>query len=276
LQAYVYNRGEQLRREQQEELDRNRRRQEQYLIQNGVDPSKIHLPVKRVRIEDEFAVFVGGYPDMESASKELANIKKLPPPKSVPQDKILQATFDTTGTGAMPKEEWKAVNTFSKSMVLPNPTVPVSREDANKPDPFWKELNSGESYSLLKCSKPWTLAVKEFHGGVVIQSQTESTSFMDKLFGGKKSGEALNASAVNAHNLAEVLHKMGFDSYVLHTRTSSIVTIGAFDRPDDSKMETLRQVLHKERMRFASNDPRFPQGMDLFAQPPPMPVPRFN
>jgi len=272
LHAYVYNRGEQLRREQQEELDLKRRQQEQTLIENGVDPSKIHLPVKRVRIEDEFAVFVGGFADMAGAAKELAKIKKLPPPRSVPQDKIVQATFDPSGTGQKPKEEMKTVNTFSKSMVLPNPTVPISRAD-DKPDPFWKELNADESYSLLKCRKPWTLAVKEFQGDVVLQAQNAPTGFMEKLFGGKKPGESLNASAATAHNLAKALHEQGFEAYVLHTRTSSIVTVGGFDLADDPKMQIMHEKVTKS-YRFESKDPRF-KGLELFAQPRPMPVPRY-
>ena len=41
----------------------------------------------------------------------------------------------------------------------------------------------------------------------------------------------LNASARQAHEVADVLKKMKFDPYVLHTEHCSYVCVGAFDRP---------------------------------------------
>jgi hypothetical protein len=55
----------------------------------------------------------------------------------------------------------------------------------------------------------------------------------------------LEASGQNAHNLAEVLHNppLGFESYVLHLRGGSIVTIGGFDSPDDPRMREVEKAL---------------------------------
>src|SRR6516164_11351396 len=42
LPAYLYNRGAEERREQMQEIQEKRRRQEDYLRQNGVDPANVH------------------------------------------------------------------------------------------------------------------------------------------------------------------------------------------------------------------------------------------
>ena len=86
-----------------------------------------------------------------------------------------------------------------------------------------------------------------------------------------KAPDTLGASAVNAHNLAEVLkkalpHGLGLDAYVLHMRTGSLVTIGGFDRKDDPQMQTVQQVL--------VNRLRYDQRVALLPQPFAIEVPR--
>ena len=276
LNAFFFNRADEERRQQDAELAARRRAREAYLRQIGANPAEIHLPVRRVRIEDQYAVLVGGFKDMDEARRELERIKKLPPPRSVPKDVVYEAPVDASAKGA--KDQRREVNPFTRGLVVPNPTVPTAHL-ANKPDPFWKELNADESFSLLRCKKPWTLAIKEFHGAVVVQPQTAPSGFLEKLFGGKV-GEQLSASAQNAHNLAEALRKtdalrqMGVEAYVLHTRGSSVVTVGAFDRPDDPRMAEVESVL-STKVKFYSKDERCPAGVELFIPPRPMPVPQF-
>jgi hypothetical protein len=158
------------------------------------------------------------------------------------------------------------VNTFELSFVARNPTVPVERH-ADKNDPFLKELNAGETYSLLKCRKPWTLVIATFQGVSIIEPDTKKGSFLTKLLPGK-APETLSASAMNAHNLAQALRTkpLGLDAYVLHMRAGSLVTIGGFDRKDDPQMQTIQQVL-------ASNL-QYGQKVALLAQPFAIEVPR--
>src|SRR2546426_7887946 len=85
---------------------------------------------------------------------------------------------------------------------------------------FMKKLNADEPYSLLKCGKPWTLAIASFEGGTVLKDRDNSGSFLDKLLG-RDGGERLSAAALNAHKLAEALHEdrqLRLETYVLHTR----------------------------------------------------------
>jgi hypothetical protein len=272
LPAYLFNRGEELRREQDREVAERRRERQEYLRRQGINPEGVPIRVPRARIEDQYAVLVGGYKDMESARKELERIKKLPTPKSVPADEILQTSADETGK--KPKEQRTAVNPFGTSFVARNPSIPVTREANAKADPFLKQLNAGESRSLLKCKQPVTLLVREFHGATVYQPKDSSGGFMDKLFG-SKGGEQLSAAADNANSLAEALNKAGFpEVYVLHTRNSSIVTVGAFARPDDPKLEQTRQTLIN-RFKIGTSDNRMGPNFDLIGHPTPIPVPQL-
>jgi hypothetical protein len=272
LPAYLFNRGEELRREQQREVDARRREKEDYLRRQGIDPTGLPIRIPRARIEDQFAVLIGGYRDMDAAHKELERIKKLPAPRSVPADTLLQKEPDQT-PGKPAPEQRTAVNPLGNAFVTHNPTVPVARAEA-QPDPFLKQLNAGEPRSLLKCKQPWTLMVKEFYGAMAIQPVGTSGSFLDKLFS-DKTGEQLSAAASNAHNLAEALEKCGFkEVYVLHTRNSSIVTVGGFAGPDDRRIEQVRQMLIS-RFKFATNDARAGSGADLIGDPVPVAVPRL-
>ncbi|HEV3119846.1 MAG TPA: hypothetical protein VGY58_22490, partial [Gemmataceae bacterium] len=60
LPAYLFNRGAELRREQEEELQRKRIQQKEYLERMGLKPD-MPLRLPRVRIEDQYAVLVGGF-----------------------------------------------------------------------------------------------------------------------------------------------------------------------------------------------------------------------
>src|SRR5260370_40931408 len=88
LPSFVYNRGDAERRQMQEELDRKRRQQEEAIRQQGLQPG-IPLPVRRVRVQEQCAVLIGGYKDIDAARNALEKIKKLPNPKSVEADELI-------------------------------------------------------------------------------------------------------------------------------------------------------------------------------------------
>jgi hypothetical protein len=264
LPAYVFNRGAELRREQQEEVQRKRQQQKEYLERMGLHPD-MPLRLPTVRIDEQCAVLVGGYPDIDSAHKKLQEIKKLQPPTSVPPDILTIDVVRPTGSDKKNESHRAPINPFVNSFVARNPALPVQREPEDKPDPFWKELNAGESYSVLKCPKAWTLAIKDYQSTVVVQPASAPTNFLEKLLG-NNAGAQLNAQAMNAHQLAEVLRKVGFEAYVLHTRGCSVVTVGAFDNPDDPRIAQAARALQAMQL----------QNIELFPKPMPMKVPRFD
>jgi hypothetical protein len=263
IAAYLFNRGSEQRRLQQEELQRKRAEQKAYLEKMGLQPDiPLRLPI--VRIEDQYAVLVGGFRDMDAAHRELNRIKKLQPPRSVPRDIVTQ---DPQGVAAQKAKAQKmAVNPFTNSFVVANPTIPTTHTNAFEPDPLWKKMNADETFSLLNCRRPWTLAIKEYQATAVIEPASANGSLFDKLIG-NNGAQQLAANAMNAHNLAEGLHKLGFEVYVLHTRSSSIVTIGGFDSPSDPRMPSVGRAIKSLQL-----GPR----LDLFPEPLPMPVPKIR
>jgi hypothetical protein len=80
----------------------------------------------------------------------------------------------------------------------------------------------------------------------------------------------LARTAMQAHELARWLRtkEVGFDAYVLHTRHSSIVTVGAFTGPDDPKMEQTAELIR----RFKGVTKQGVPTIQLLAEP--MEVPR--
>jgi hypothetical protein len=176
------------------------------------------------------------------------------------------------------------VNPLSRGFVTHNPTVPMEKVEKPKVDPAWKELNAPESFSLLKNPKNWTLVVREYTAPSSLEQSTptSATSLMGRTnMTNYKPGEALMAAGLQAHALAEFLRdkRIGLDAYVLHTRTSSIVTVGAFDSPDDPDLQRTKRRL--EALSFRA-DPRASttaaiksDPIGLIPHPLPMEVPHF-
>ncbi len=269
LQAFIYNRGAEERRKQAEEWEKLKQ--------------QFHgAPVRRrtVRIPDTYAVLVGGLGDQKAASDYLPRIRALPLPQLKleghpdvqPYDLMIQEEIDPRTK--KPVRNWAPVNPFHTAMVVRNPLVPHSGPAKPRWDPFWKKLNADEEYSLLKNPKQYTLLVKEYLGTRTIQQPTKSSSFLDILgLGGSKEGEGLAGCAAQAHELARFLRlpQLGFRAYVLHTRNSSVVTVGEFSGPDDPELERLQRQL--ANLRFGTqNGQEDPIG--LLPTPLPIEVPR--
>jgi len=280
MPAYIFNRGAEERRRYQEELDRAQQ-------QTSLIPG---LRRRRIRVDEQIAVLVGGYPNMESARKALETIKKLPVPQlklasgrpaldtmfvvreqvEKPQSKGLFVTQVNHTPPAVVQQE--KINPFQTAFVTPNPTLPPGQQGP-RVDPLWWKLNEGNEYSLLECQKPWTLVVKQYSGAKSLVSQeTTGSSFLGKMIpGGNKAGEALDAGARTAVSLAKTLRQLNFSAYVLHTRTSSFVTIGGFNGPNDPDLQRVRQQLAALQQQFNTyhSDPFM-----LYPNPVPMEVPR--
>ena len=86
--------------------------------------------------------------------------------------------------------------------------------------------------------------------------------------GGTKDGEALDAAAQQAHELAKFLRQpaLGFTAWVLHTRYSSVVCVGGFDGPGDAECQRLQRQI--ANLRFQAKNGVDPIGL----MPTPMPV----
>jgi hypothetical protein len=265
LQGYVYCRGSEERKQLQEELDRWQKEH----------PG---LP-RRKRVahmgEEQYAVLLGGFRDIDAANAELKKVRKMDAPNiHLKSGKPALDTYDVYEQSQQGKGyELKryAVNPFHTAFVIRNPTVPREQRPVAKFDPLWKKLNAEEPRSLYKCPKPWTLAVQEYVGTQVIMPANATGGFLEKLgFNDNNLGKRLDASAGMAQGLCDMLRELKFKSYVLHTRNSSVVTVGEFDSPTDPNLLRVQDQLS----HFSFKDKQGHEAVKLFAKAQPMEVPR--
>ncbi len=259
LPAYVVNYGDEERRKQQQELEQFRKQFPDY-----------QGPIRRTRIQEQCMVVIGGYKDIDAAHRALVDVKKLPAPSSEKLMAVLAQARPSQKVGEDHQAllEGTFVNPFLSCFAVRNPTVVQERKVDNKNDPFLKKLNAHETFSLLQCKKPWTLIVATYQGMHTIQpvsGESKVLSIFENLWR-SNTGEMLEASAQNAHNLADAMRKLGFEAYVLHTRGGSLVTVGGYDRSDDPRIQQVQRTL--------ASSVRLEQTAQMLAQPIPMEVPR--
>lgn len=261
--AYVFNRGNEERKKFQGELD-------QWQRANTGAPRRWRLAHLQ---EEQLAVLIGGFRDAEAASSQLKKVRVW----DLPDIKLKSGkpAFDTYDVyePSQGKKTYDVkrypINPFHSAMVVPNPTIP-QRKPVAKIDPFWKKLNADEPRSLFKCSKPWTLAVQEFRGTQMIQTTSSSGGFLDKLgFSDHNLGKRLDCSAKMAEDLCDMFRKNGFKSYVLHTRASSVVTVGEFAGRNDPELLHTQKWLGTLQFKTKTGETPF----KLFAVALPMEVP---
>jgi hypothetical protein len=265
LSAYIFNYGAEERRKEMEHVMQLIQTQRKYLEAPGVTPdpnTKIRVR-HRKNIEEQCAVLVGGYPDIEAAKRAVDAMRKLPPPDAKRVKLNEMFIIDPKGNG-----QKVAVNPFTQSFVARNPSMTPARP-ANQDTldiAVLQKMNAAEPFSLLQCPKKFTLAIAQLQTPTIVQSRSASGSFLESLgFGGKTSTHD-DLAALNAHNLADVLRKMHQEAYVLHTRFSSVVTVGSYDSPEDPRLR-----LDQERLiTWLSN---MHQGVRVFPQPRIMAVP---
>jgi hypothetical protein len=255
LNAYLFRRVDEEAREEKERL---LRRQKEIL---GTEAA---TNLKKVRVLEEFAVFVGGYRDQPQARADLERIKKLQRPTSLGNFGLVQWTKPKTdgaktrsrGGDGSEKEVEAITNVFARAFVTHNPML-IRASSANniaqeiqrreQEDKLLQEANALERFSLINCPQPYTLIVKEF----IVPTKTEAAkpSVFQKMKSGfaKPFGKLLDEDdvAVQADKLAELLRDngKGYDAYVLHSRTSSIVTVGGFSGPNDPALAAVRKQL---------------------------------
>jgi hypothetical protein len=257
--------------------------QKTWLEQSGLPlDTKLRGP-KTHRIEEQYAVLVGGYKDEDAAYKAAQQIRKLPPPSEQLMNQTVKGLID--GDQVTPASD-KAVyiNPFRSAFPVRNPTVPAEKTvKDDKPDERLKKYNAGESYSLLKNPKPWTLAIKTYRGAAAIKQEYADRPLVQKLLSPSDAGRLLDASGREAHALAEWLRKLHpstvdyplHEAYVLHDEYSSTVTIGSFDGPDDPKLIQTQRFIMKQLNDPRSTISQLNARLQFHPQPLPMAVPKF-
>jgi hypothetical protein len=276
LPAYVFNYATGQREKLRQQIEQQRR----FLIEQGADPAtKIHVP--HMRVNDQCAVLIGGYPDMDTAHRDLGRIHalKCPDGKKVDLNVLMHLVRNN------PKEDVRAdrpleaqckqadcqyANPFKTAHVVHNPTVPqdqLAAEQERADREVLKKLNAGENLSLLNCPKPVTLLLAQYTLPCPLGDRRTGKTFWEKIGLGHQS-EREDPAAKPARSLAEGLRKAQIEAYVLHTPNASIVTVGGFDSPQDPRLFETQRMIVAWRQRTPET-----QVLNLVAQPTAMPVP---
>lgn len=246
-----------------------------------------HMPV-------QCAVLVGGYASEDAAHRALLQIKKLPQPD--PNKVKLDVKFYGADANPLDQKNLKIkrdsgaaeyVNPFHKAFVCRNPAIKQDHVadgawDAKELETF-RRLNHDEPYSLLKCKKPITLAIKQFQTFTTIQARDSAPGILEKIgFNTRGGSDGVDQAAHDAHNLAELLrtHKqLQVEAYVLHSKYSSVVTVGGFDSVTDPNLIAMQNALPARLTAFENalreqDRTRQFKTMMFFPRPTPMKVPR--
>ncbi len=236
------------------------------------------LYVKTHNHRDQIGVLVGGFQTEVDATKALAKLKTWSTPKNeVLLDKGLILSAQAGSTNVV---QTAAINPYATAFVVPNPAIARTGQVQRGLDPFIVKLNEGQPYNLLKATKGWTLAVKSFTAPVEIVNKDSDTSLMRKM-GFGRGANVLAAGAEQAESLAKALRQIKgqqLEAFVLHTRNSSLVTVGQFDGPDDPALLAAKKYLTIMTVKTSEDEPGKRPVMNaptsLFDKLVPMPVPR--
>ncbi|MBX7103695.1 MAG: hypothetical protein K1X57_06415 [Gemmataceae bacterium] len=272
LPAYVFNRGEEERTKERARVAELKKKHAEQAKAMGLGED-VPLPkIRTVKIEDSYAVLVGGWKDMDDARKALEKVRKL---KQLPERFMHKGLVVPQSNGSGAREAIVGgYNPFLTAFVVHNPLTPTPVDPEKGKLQNLKEYNADESFSLLKCRKAYTLMVKPYQGAVTLASATAPKTDLIQKIGGAKPGQYLNATAQQAHALAEVLQKMkdgkgkpviDTDVYVLHTEFGSYVCVGGFDKPDDPALKAYQTKLANLKLGPLES---------LTPNPAPMPVPK--
>ena len=278
LNAYVFNYGAEEKRKEYERVQKIRQEQIDALEKAGLK-ADVPIRVPAIRIDEQTGVLVGGYKSFDEAAIALKQIKKLDPEGLKGKVELDSKTVTEYEKGKpiesakIVNQEQVLVNPFLKAFPARNPATPkeqpasTSEEDLRE----MRKVNSGEPFSLLQCKKPYTLVIKQYNmQHKTVGNVKEATGFMERFTSGfsLRNKEWEDIAAHNAHNLAEALRKSGLqETYVLHVKHSSYVTVGAFSALGDPQMTSMQNYLET---RFKMDAYR---AFEFFPRPIPMPVP---
>ncbi|MCE9566629.1 MAG: hypothetical protein K8U57_31790 [Planctomycetes bacterium] len=249
-----------------------------------LEEDRVKVRFKTMNYQDQIAVLIGGFKTDEDARKALNTVRTWRAPKNM----MLMdgAVLERPGKDGKLEFTSARLNPYLTAHVVPNPAIARTADpaEAQAIDPFIVKLNEGRPLSLLNAKKAWTLGVKSFTAPVEISSKDSGSGGVMRSGGSGKGADILRASVEQAEQLAKALRDMrgngippgGFEAFVLHTRTASIVTVGQFDSPNDPALTQTKQMLTRMTLKASEDKDGFrPVGNapELFGNMMPVPIP---
>jgi hypothetical protein len=269
--AYVYNYGAKEKQAEFERVEKIRREQMDALEKAGLK-ADVPIRVPTIRIDEQTGVLVGGYKTRDDAINALKVLRKLDPKGLIDNQVDLDTKYVIELDGPA-RREARYVNPFLKAFPARNPAVADEQHGLNAEEDmkYLRKINEGESFSLLQCKKPFTLAIKQFN----VQFKTtddakEAKRLLEKFNKGffVKGVEWQDRTYHLAHSWAEEFRKGGLsEMYVLHCKYCSYLTVGGYDSPEDPRLLAMQNYL-ETRFKMDAYRP-----LELLPRPMPMPVP---
>lgn len=283
LNAYVYNAGAKEKQKEYERVQKIRQDQIDALQKAGLKGEYVPPPVRAVKIDEQTAVLVdGGFRSRDEALAMLTKLRAMTLPKDFAQRVkldikmlIVEEQDKTTKNGVkLGGHQAVLVNPFVRAFPARNPES-KNHETTQLLEPAEVELirvlNKQEPFSLLQTKKPYSLVIKQYNTQQVLVRNKKDQEAFERYRNGlfKKEGDWSDQAALAAHNLAEAFRKSGLaETFVLHTKYCSFVTVGSYDSLEDSRLATMQNFLES---RFQMDAYR---QLELMPRPMPLPVPR--
>jgi hypothetical protein len=245
----------------------------------------------------EFAVLVGNFSTIndKSAAKMLKKIKHLWP-------KTLEASKEQTSWQNL--RAWRALipnlnqskrqeqrGPMGKAFLTTNPMLPPEYFAPKGVDKLVLDINRGVKYSLLDCPGKYTVTVATFKGTVILKQER-----IKAIADGKTRDEQGNQlwesklakAAMKAHKVTLALREKGYDAYEFHDRGASLVTVGSFSSPGNTRADGKIEInpkMYKIMQTFGARQinagprgmvsrPQVVAGIALDIQPTPVQVPK--
>ena len=193
--------------------------------------------MKNMRVIDSVCVLAGNYLTIDDpkAQNTLKFIKQFKP-------KSLETGVDYAVSPGRP-------GPLSKAFMTSNPLLSEEEIQQAKQaaDPLLISLNNNETFSLYENKGKFSLVVARFAGksiNVVNETEEKAESYFTS------GGNDLDQAALSARNLVRALRNRDpvtkdpqfapycrLDAYIWHDYTSSIVTVGSFESPNDPALK---------------------------------------
>lgn len=139
-------------------------------------------------------------------------------------------------------------NQLSGAFLTINPLLSPEEVAARKRDSLLLKLNGGAEYSIMDNKGKYTLVIGTFTGRTQIKVGEENYKRALENF---QTSSSLDDAGERAWKVAKMLRTgmidgrnkgQKFEAYVFHDRYKSLVTVGAFDRPNDPRIEQLAGI----------------------------------
>jgi hypothetical protein len=209
-----------------------------------VEKFKVNPPVYKLQHEpaENWVVLAGNFPSFESreADRLLRRVRKIDP-ASVPAETRTAMQFRRDGDNlGLPLES---------AMLVRSPLRPEApnREPSPQLLQMLRDLNDDE-FSIYKLNSPYTILVAQFTGYTVLVDSKWKKQNESLLSGFKKQKSGLERAAQNALVLTDRLRQLGYEAYVFHGKHASLVCVGGYDSPFDSRLKSDMEKLGKTKV----------------------------